>query len=215
MESQINVWNAAHKREQSHKKEVHEEVKPLPELFKVSGVKKILDLGCGAGRHLVYFSQRGFTMSGLDFAAEAIRQSQEWLAEQGLNAELICNDMIRLPWADDIFDAVISIQSLEHNELSSIQKIIGEVHRVLRDGSFFFAVVKKYPPRKDWKKGKFTELDSHLYAPTEGPEKGIVHYFFTEGELHDMLTGFTINKIEEDKKQRHYCFLAQKVVTGA
>lgn len=211
MRFQINAWNVAHKQERDHKKKPHEEINQLHKLFKANDVRKILDLGCGGGRHLVYFAKLGYAMSGLDFATEAIRQSQEWLAEEGLNAELLCGDMIQLPLPDDFFDAVISVQALEHHQFPSIQGIIGEIYRVLRDGGLFFAIVKKYPPQKDWKKGNYTPLDSHIYTPTEGLEKGIVHYFFTIVELQDILSGFDMIKIKEDRKHKNYCFLAQKI----
>ena len=58
--------------------------------------------------------------------------------------------------------------------------------------------------------GNFINLDSHLYAPTEGTEKAIVHYFFAENELKDIFAGFDIIELMEDKKDEHYCILIQK-----
>ena len=80
----------------------------------------------------------------------------------------------------------------------------------MRTGGFFFANLRKYPPYKDWKKGKFARIDRHLYAPTTGDEKDIIHYFFAEDELKKILSGFSIVKIEEDEKSRHFCVLAKK-----
>jgi len=118
--------------------------------------------------------------------------------------------MQRLPWPDNWFDAVFSVQVIEHNSLEHIKKIIKEVKRVTKTAGYFFGVVKKYPPREDWKRGNFIKLDHHLYAPTEGTEKGIVHYFFAENELKDLFSGFDIIEIKEDKKGDHYCILTQK-----
>ncbi len=38
---------------------------------------KILDVGCGAGRHVLYFQDRGFDITGLDFSPLAIKVCQE------------------------------------------------------------------------------------------------------------------------------------------
>lgn len=210
MESRVDLWNAVAKERYEQKKAPQEEIAALHDLFQNQKVKKILDLGCGGGRHLVYFARLGYEVCGLDVSPEAIHLSQKWLAEEGLKADLHCKDMQRLPWPDNFFDAVFSVQVIEHNNLEQIKKIIREVRRVTKAGGYFFATVKKYPPRDDWKKGKFVKLDHHLYAPTEGTEKGIVHYFFERDEVRDVLNGFEVIEISEDKKGQHYCFLSQK-----
>ena len=210
MKSQIDAWNAVTKERQEEKKTPQEEVAALHDLFQNKKVKEILDLGCGSGRHLVYFAKLGYDVCGIDVSPEAIKLSRKWLADEGLKAELHCKDMQLLPWPDNYFDAVFSVQVIEHNRLRHIQQIIKEVYRVIHAAGYFFAIVKKYPPQKDWKKGKFTRLDRHLYAPTEGTEKGMVHYFFTEDELKDIFAGFDIIEIKEDKKEEHYCVLTQK-----
>ena len=126
IQSQINSWNSLHKRE-DNKKEPREEVIPLHDLFQKNEVQKILDLGCGGGRHVVYFTKLDYRVSGIDVAPEAIKLSQKWLAREGLKAELQCADMIRLPWPDMFFDAVLSIRVLEHNQLTHIRKISSKI----------------------------------------------------------------------------------------
>lgn len=210
MEPKVDTWDAVTKERQGQKKTPGEEVIALHDLFHNKEVKKILDLGCGSGRHLVYFAKLGYDVYGIDVSPEAIKLSEKWLSDEGLHAELHCKDMQRLPWPDNFFDAVFSVQVIEHNHLEHIRKIIKEVHRVIHLAGYFFAIVKKYPPQKEWKKGKFAKLDRHLYAPTEGTEKGMVHYFFTEDELIDILAGFNIIEIKADKKEEHFCVLTQK-----
>ena len=210
MNSKVDAWNAVTKERREQKKKPQDEVAALHNLFRSKKANKILDLGCGSGRHLVYFAKLGYDVCGIDVSPEAIKLSQEWLADEGLKAELHCEDMQHLPWPDNFFDAVVSVQVIEHNHLEHIRKIIKEVHRVIHPAGYFFAIVKKYLPKKEWKKGKFAKLDRHLYAPTEGTEKGIVHYFFAADELKDVFTGFDIIEIKEDQKGEHYCVLVQK-----
>jgi len=212
MESQFKAWESVYTKQKGRKEEPQKEVVPLHDLLQNEKVQKILDLGCGGGRHLIYFAKLGYQVSGIDIAQEAVKLSQEWLSEENLKAELKCGDMIQLPWPDNFFDAVISIRVIEHNQFIHIQKIFKEVYRVMKNGAFLFANLKKYPPSKDWKKGKFARIDHHLYAPTEGTEKDIVHYFFTIDELNKVLANFSVIKIEEDEKSRHYCVLAKKIL---
>ena len=210
MTSQLNAWESVYKKQKEQREEPQKEVITLHDLFQNNKVQKILDLGCGGGRHLVYFAKLGYRGSGIDIAPGAIKLSQKWLSEENLKAELKCGDMIRLPWPDNFFDAVNSMRVVEHNRFIHIQKILKEVHRVIKDGGFFFANLKKYPPWKNWKEGKFVRIDHHLYAPTKGTEKDIIHYFFTADELKKILDGFSVIKIEEDEQSRHYNVLAKK-----
>ena len=210
MKSEVDAWNAVTKERQEQKKAPQEEVLALHDLFQNKKAKKVLDLGCGSGRHLVYFAKLGYDVYGIDVSPEAIKLSRKWLEHEGLKAELHCQDMKQLPWPENFFDAVFSVQVIEHNDLEHIREIIHEVNRVIQIGGYFFAIVKKYPPRKEWKNGNFIKLDSHLYAPTEGTEKGIVHYFFAEDELKDIFAGFDVIEVKVDKKDEHYCVLTQK-----
>jgi len=210
MKSQVEAWNAVSEERQAQKKTPQEEVAALHDLFQNKKVKKILDLGCGSGRHLVYFAKLGYDVCGIDMSPVAIQLSREWLANEGLKAEVHCEDMRRLPWPDNFFDAAISVQVIEHNPLEQIRKIIEEIHRVMHTSGYFFAMVKKYPPPDNWQKGNFVRRDHHLYAPTEGTEKGVVHYFFTKDELNEAFAGFDIIDIKECKKSGHYCIVMQK-----
>jgi len=210
MKSQLEAWESIYKSQKDPKEDPQKEVVPLHDLFRKHQVEKVLDLGCGSGRHVVYFAKLGYRVSGIDIAPGAVSLSQKWLAAENLEAELQCGDMVRLPWPDHFFDAVISIRVIEHNRFAHIQKILKEVGRVLKTGGLFFANLKKYPPYKDWKNGKFARIDHHLYAPAEGDEKDIIHYFFAEDELEKILGDFSIVKIEADEKSRHYSVLAKK-----
>jgi SAM-dependent methyltransferase len=46
--------------------EPQEDMGRVAEAFKNSRAKKILDLGCGTGRHLVYLAKKGFSLYGFD-----------------------------------------------------------------------------------------------------------------------------------------------------
>jgi ubiquinone/menaquinone biosynthesis C-methylase UbiE len=209
MESQADEWNSVYKQQEDRKQELQEEVIALHDLFRNNKVQRILDLGCGNGRYLVHFAKLGYTLSGIDIALEAIKQITQRLADENLQADLQCADMIQLSWPNNYFDAVLSIRVIEHNLLPSMRKIVKEGYRVIKDGGYFFINIKKYPPWEDWKGGKFTRIDHHLYAPTEGPEKGILHYFFTKAEL-DLFADFAMITLDEDKRHQHYYVLLKK-----
>ena len=59
-------------------------------LDQCSSTPKVLDLGCGTGRHLLYFAKEGFEMYGIDGSPKGIELSKKWLSRRELNANLVC-----------------------------------------------------------------------------------------------------------------------------
>lgn len=56
------AWNKIFKDEGRVFHDPHEFMPKIVREFKKAKVKRILDLGCGTGRHLVYLAKKGFTM---------------------------------------------------------------------------------------------------------------------------------------------------------
>lgn len=105
---------------------------------------KILDLGCGTGNHVWYLAREGFRVYGIDGSKTAIKFAEKRLAQEKLKAELVVGDIIRLPYENNFFDAVIDSAAIQHNCLQNIGVIIREVFRVLKQkGRIFSTLVAK------------------------------------------------------------------------
>lgn len=64
----------------------HRAQEDMPKIFKLLKEKKerkVLDLGCGTGRHIVYFAKRGFDVYGIDISPQAIKLTKSWLKKGG------------------------------------------------------------------------------------------------------------------------------------
>jgi SAM-dependent methyltransferase len=57
---------------------------------------RLLDLGCGTGRHLAHFAARGFEVTGVDLSEHMLRVARRNLAGQGSQAALVEGDITRL-----------------------------------------------------------------------------------------------------------------------
>ena len=194
---------------------VEPEIPELAELLTRNHASKLLDFGCGAGRHSIYFAQRGFQVYGFDKSAAAVERAMQALERENLNADLKAWDMTRpLPYEDSFFDAVIATRVIHHTFTKNIEKSAREIDRVLRTGSYLFLQVPAYM-RQD-RRGKredrtFTEVELRTYVASEGEEKGIPHHDFTRRELKQLFSNYTTLKIH--RRTEHYrgwCWLAQK-----
>ncbi|MGQ9681227.1 MAG: class I SAM-dependent methyltransferase [Anaerolineae bacterium] len=106
-----------------------------------SGSQHVLDVGCGGGRHVVYLLRLGLQVTAGDLSAPALEETRRWLAREGLNAGLVQFDMAALPFPDNTFDGVLSVNVLHHAQPAEARMAVREVSRVLRPGGLFLAVL--------------------------------------------------------------------------
>lgn len=64
---------------------------------------RILDMGCGTGRHSVELARRGFAMTGVDLSAGMLSQAREAARQAGVELELIQADATRVK-LEPVFD---------------------------------------------------------------------------------------------------------------
>jgi len=103
---------------------------------------KILDVGCGSGRHTCAAHQRrNVTAIGVDLSFDDLSEARgrlqlhDRLGEHGGGTwALSAADVASLPFKDDCFDLVICSEVLEH--ILSHRAAIREIVRVLRPGTF-------------------------------------------------------------------------------
>lgn len=206
----ITDWNAAYRDRPYVEQDPHPGVVRLLETLKQAEVTgRILDLGCGDGRHLVFLAKQGLAPVGVDKAFWGVRRAHDWATRERLEFSLVCADVGFLPWKAGIFDTVISIQVIHHQRLDAIWQTLSEVCRLLQAGGLFYFTVPKYPP-EGWKGKQYEEIEPHTFVPAKGFERGLPHHFFTREELVAILAGFEIVEISTDSSH-HWAVLARKV----
>jgi SAM-dependent methyltransferase len=82
------------------------EVDRLLTMLKPNGDERILDLGCGTGRHTLELIRRGFPSVGVELVEANVKVAEEDAEAQGLNAEFIQADLRELEF-DEEFDIVV------------------------------------------------------------------------------------------------------------
>jgi SAM-dependent methyltransferase len=100
-----------------------------------AGSIKILDVGCGTGINLSYFSRYGSTV-GLDISQDALR----FCSQRGLS-NVLQGDAERLPFEDNSFDLITALDLLEHLD---DKQALAEFHRVLKPNGFLILTVPAF-----------------------------------------------------------------------
>ena len=101
--------------------------KKMSDFYKLKGNSKILDIGCGKGYLLYDFLKilPNATVRGIDISKYAIENSKDQLKEN-----LTVGNAINLPYEDNYFDLVISINTLHCLEAPNLFKSLKEIERV-------------------------------------------------------------------------------------
>jgi SAM-dependent methyltransferase len=200
------AWNEIFAREGRFFLEPHEDVPKIVQMLQDKRASTVLDLGSGTGRHVVYLAKSGFSVFGLDNSSEGIEATRQWLADEGLEADLQLQSMAeRFPYEDGLFDAVLSVQVIHHAALATIRGIVDEIGRVLKQGGFLFVTVPKLRNQGE----TFEQLEPNTFVPLDGPEKGLPHHYFTHEKLREVFVDYEIVDIHLDAWE-HYCLSAFK-----
>ena len=209
----MRQWNKIFKEQGKVFKKPQEDLPKVVKLFKKNNVKKVLDLGCGSGRHIVYLTKHGFEVYGIDIAPKGIKIAKDWLRKNKLKAKLrVGNIYQRLPFPTNFFDGLISTQTLHHNRIRKIRKLVKEIERILKPGGLIFITVSKKSPLKEIPKEKLWKIKfiaPRTFIPLTHDEKGLIHYWFNKKLLRREFRNFKIYNIWVTSEGRLYGLLGE------
>jgi SAM-dependent methyltransferase len=119
--------------------ESRHETAALRELLGLTQSDRILDLGCGWGRHTSLLDAAGHHVIGLDLSLALLRRVRWVGTPAGAGPPLVAGDMLRLPMADAAFDVVLNLATSLglFTEDRSAVRALAEARRVLRPGGRF------------------------------------------------------------------------------
>ena len=114
--------------------------------------ERVLDMGCGAGRHAFEMYRRGADVIAFDQDADELSGVRELFVAMkeagevpdGAEADVKEGDALSLPFADGEFDRVVAAEILEH--VPADIQAIRELVRVLRPGGSVALTVPRWLP---------------------------------------------------------------------
>ncbi len=163
--------------------------------------KDVLDLGCGNGAAVAYFAKMGYRTCGIDLSDAAIKMGQEFLAREGVQAELKTADASAIPYPDNSFDVVVSNGVLDHMDPERAIASAEEVYRVLRKPGLFFITLASTENIK-YGEGKQSAKNTYLL---EGDwyEAGALQHYYDREDINELFKDrFRIKDIRYDLQKK-------------
>jgi 2-polyprenyl-3-methyl-5-hydroxy-6-metoxy-1,4-benzoquinol methylase len=139
---------------------------------------RILEIGCGMGELLIGLSRQGYSCVGLDISKVRIERLQSLSTDR---LSFLHQEGSRLPFSDENFDVVVSMQLFEHLHPDDVMNHLTEVMRELKPGGIYYI-----------------ETPNRLVGP------GDVSRFFSEKPLGFHLREYTIRDMTKLLSER--CF---------
>lgn len=205
-------WN---KIKEHNMAEPAEDIYWLAQYWKAQDYDAILDLGCGFGRHALFFAEKGFSVYAHDLSREGLQKLQHEADAEGVFIKSSMGYLNELPYDDNFFDAVLSYHVIYHNDTDGMKKTIDELYRVLKpNGNAYLSLISKNDP--SYKDDEYETIDENVKVKYSLPEDGIPHYYFNINQIQSLFSMFEIRRIKQvesfvpKRHTNHYFILIEK-----
>ena len=162
------------------------------------GVRTVLDLGFGVGRHAILCAAAGFEVYGLDSSPSGLDFASAWAEREGMQVRLRTGDMADLPFADGFFDLVLTWNVIYHGTAEVIRRTVAEIERCLVPGGSLLCTLIS---TRHHHHGRGTEIEPGTFVVPGETEKSHPHHYFDRAEIDRYLPAFDLVRcadVEQD-----------------
>jgi malonyl-CoA O-methyltransferase len=179
------LWASSYPPE-AHNPLMQAEQSALAALIPDVSDRLVLDLGCGSGRYLRWLEERGARAIGLDLSPEMLG-----VARVHGTQSLVDGDMQRLPFADGVFDVIVSSLAVGH--VPVLTSFARESARILAPGGIL--LYSDFHP--------FLALHGleRTFRDADGVLRSVEHHLHLYGDHHRALhdAGLVVERVAEPR----------------
>ena len=161
---------------------------------------RVLDLGCGGGRHLACMAREGFEVHGLDYNTVALDQARRAVASEGQVPRLVLADVAEPPFGDQRFDVVLAWGVLFHTTSDRATTMLRHIRRMLKPGGRMLANWRS--DEDDMRhRGKLVDGRTYLMDEQAGP-LGLTGTLYTFSAQEDLEQSYDEADLHIDNLER-------------
>jgi 2-polyprenyl-3-methyl-5-hydroxy-6-metoxy-1,4-benzoquinol methylase len=139
---------------------------------------KIIELGCGAGNYVRYFSKMGFDATGVDISEKAVDIARDLSQKAGVTCEFIAEDVLGdMTEIKSKYDFVYDWELLHHIYPEYRNKYIENVQKLLKSEGQYMSVCFSEESEQFGGVGKYRKTPI-----------GTILYFSNEAELESLFS---------------------------
>lgn len=147
---------------------------------------KVIELGCGVGNYIRYFSGMGFDATGVDISEKAIDIARELAQKAGVTCEFIAADVLgNVSEIKSKYDFVYDWELLHHIYPEDRNKYIENVQKLLKPEGYYMSVCFSEESAQFGGLGKYrkTPIGTVLYFSSGAEMESLFSRLFCVEEL--------------------------------
>lgn len=158
--------------------------------LRARGVREVVDVGCGTGRHALYLAEQGFAVRALDRSESAVSFVRAEAERRGLPVTVATGDFTDLPYPDVVADLVLAFNVVYHTDEPGLRRAAAEVARVLRPGGVYQCTLLS---KRNGQHGLGEEISPNTFVqPDARDDKVHPHLYLDAADLVRLHTGFEL-----------------------
>jgi SAM-dependent methyltransferase len=186
-------------------------IRHLVPLLRQRGLTRVLDVGCGVGRHTLYLAGEGFACIGLDASAAGLEFARDQARAAGLAIDFRDAVFYSLPVDDASADCIVAWNVIYHGDGSIAQRAIDEMHRVLAPGGL---IVGTMLSKRNVNFGVGRQVQPDTFV-VDGADTDKVHpHFYTDAAgllaLHRGFEALELRDREQGPGAYHWEFVFER-----
>lgn len=186
-------------------------VETLVPMLRQRGLDRVLDVGCGIGRHALFLAREGFDVVGIDASPSALAEARSQ-ATVGLRLDYHQGsyyDLTSVP--ENSFGAVIAWNVIYHGDGELARLAIEGFHRLLQPGGLYVGTMLS--KRNTWF-GMGREVRSDTFVVDDAEDDKVhPHYYCDAATLLRLHPGFEVLELvdrEQTPGNYHWEFLFER-----
>jgi len=179
------------------------------------GALKVLDLGCGVGRHALAYARLGLDVTAVDMAEQGLSELRRASGEEDLAVTTQTAAMTELPFETGSFDHVLSFNVIYHGDPLIVRAAITEIARVLKPGGTYQGTMLS---KRNVKYGKGEEVAPNTFVDAaidpDDSDKIHPHFYCNAAELVELCAEFELLSLIDQEHAKpgswHWHMLAER-----
>jgi tellurite methyltransferase len=183
------------------------------------GTLRVLDVGCGVGRHALHFARLGFDTVAIDMADAGLDEVRRNAENEGLAIHTERAPMTTLPFGDASFDYVLAFNVIHHGDPAIVGQAVSEIRRVLKPGGVYQGTMLS---KRNAGYGAGTEVAPNTFVRDTDPadpsdsDKSHPHFYCNAAELVALFAGFELMSLVDREHSKagswHWHMAAERLV---
>lgn len=158
------------------------------------GRPKMLDIGCGAGRHLAFLWENGFHPIGIELSSVACEQAIALMESKGAargDYEVINLSTGDSHVADNSIDYAVSVSAMDSMPTASAIDVAAKTLASLKPSGLFYVDLISVDRMRDG-----IDLGDYDQIVNEQHEKGTIQSYYDEPKIRRVFAGFEVVRLE-------------------